>query len=121
MQDDLLTKYRDRDLRVYVIWLTMRRTDARSEWPRNEIVDARAVHYWDEGKVVGTALARRDELKAWRPAAWDVWSIYSPGVTWNGEAPLPAAFGRTILRTRDQLERAVAALPARTATSAPRR
>ena len=47
--------------------------------------------------------------------------MYPPGVTWNGEAPLPAAFGKTVLRTRDQLERAVAALPARAAKQAPRR
>ena len=112
MQDDLLAKYRDRDLKVYVIWLAMVRTDARSEWPRNEIVDPRATHYWDEGRVVGTAIAARDDLKHWRPVAWDIWAIYPPGTVWGSESPRPAGSGKTILRTRDQLEAAVAALPA---------
>jgi hypothetical protein len=111
VQDDVLAKYPDRDLKVYAVWLTMVRTDARSEWPRNEIVDPRATHFWDERKAVGTALAARDDLKSWRPVAWDIWAMYSPGTTWSAEAPRPAASGRTIIRTRDQLEAAVAALP----------
>jgi hypothetical protein len=111
VQDDLLAKYRDRDLKVYVIWLKMLRTDARSEWPRNEIVDPRATHYWDEAKTVGTALAAGDALKAWRPVAWDMWAMYPPAATWTTGPPAPAGFGRTSLRTRDQLETAVAALP----------
>jgi hypothetical protein len=107
----MLAKYADRDLKVYVIWLRMLRTDARSEWPRNEIVDPRATHYWDEGKIVGTALAARDDLKAWRPVAWDSWAMYPPGSTWSADAPRPLSFGRTILRTRNQLTAAIAALP----------
>ena len=53
----MLTKYPDRDLKVYAVWLAVVRTDARSEWPRNEIVVPRATHFWDEPKAVGTALA----------------------------------------------------------------
>jgi hypothetical protein len=112
VQDDLLAKYRDRDLKVYVIWLTVLRTDARSEWPRNEIVDPRATHYWDEGKVVGAAIAAREELKSWRPVAFDIWAMYAPGTTWSAEAPRPNGSGRTILRTRDQLRQAVAEVAA---------
>jgi hypothetical protein len=93
----------------------MLRTDARSEWPRNEIVDPRATHFWDERKAVGTALAARDDLKGWRPVAWDIWAMFPPGATWTENVPRPIATGRTIIRTRDQLEAAVAALPLRQA------
>jgi hypothetical protein len=89
----------------------MIRTDARSEWPRNEIVDPRATHYWDERKIVGAALAQREDLKAWRPVAWDIWALFPPAITWSEAPPRSAGAGRTILRTRDQLEAAVAALP----------
>lgn len=106
-----MAKYGDRDVRVFVVWLRMLRTDARSEWPRNEIVDPRATHFWDERKAVGIALAARDDLKGWRPVAWDVWVTYPPGATWTAEAPRPAASGRTIIRTRDQLVAAIAVLP----------
>jgi hypothetical protein len=115
VQDDVLAKYADREVRVYVVWLRMLRTDDRSEWPRTEIVDPRAAHFWDPGKAVGAALARRDELKAWRPVAWDVWAMFPRATTWTTEPPQPSASGRTIIRTRDQLTAAVAALPARQA------
>jgi hypothetical protein len=111
VQDDLLAKYRDRDLAVLVVWLSMLRTDDRSEWPRDEIVDRRAMHYWDRDKVVGTVLAMREDLKAWRPVAYDIWAMFPPGITWSADAPRPVASGRTIIGTRDRLAAAVAALP----------
>jgi len=111
VQDDLLAKYPDRDLKVFVIWLALSRTDARSEWPRNEIVDPRARHFWDPGKAVGIALAAREDLKSWRPVAYDIWTMYPPGLTWGDEAPRPAASGRTIIKTRAELGTAIAALP----------
>ena len=115
MHDDVLAKFGDRDLRVYAVWLPMLRTDARSEWPRNEIVDPRATHLWDAGKAVGSALAARDDLKTWRPVAWDIWAMFPAGATWSADAPKPMASGKTIIRTRDELSAAVAALPARQA------
>ena len=106
----MLAKYPDRDVEVMVVWFAMVRTDARDRWPRNEIVDRRARHLWDQGKVVGTALAGREELAAWRPVAWDVWLLYPAGTTWDGSAPVPEARGRTIIKTRDALDAAVRAL-----------
>jgi hypothetical protein len=113
VQDDVLAKYPDRDLRVFVIWLPMLRTDARSEWPRNEIVDPRALHFWDPGRAVGATLAARDDLKRWRPVAWDIWAMYPPGTMWRDGAPRPDALGWTIIKTRNQLGTTIAALPVR--------
>jgi hypothetical protein len=79
VQDDVLAKYPDRDVAVTVVWFNMVRTDARDRWPRDEIVDRRTRHYWDAGRLVGTALAGRPELAAWRPVAWDVWLLYPAG------------------------------------------
>jgi hypothetical protein len=112
VQDDVLARFPDRNLTVWVVWLKMLRSDGRDRWPRDEIVDRRARHLWDEGKLVGRALAAREELRAWRPVAWDIWAVYPPGVTWSGDAPVPAASGRTIIKTRNQLVAAVQALPA---------
>jgi hypothetical protein len=111
VQDDVLAKYPDRHVAVFVVWFNMVRTDERGRWPRDEIVDARAVHFWDARKVVGTALAAREELKDWRPVAWDVWTLYPAGVKWETVAPAPASHGRTIIRTRSELAAAIAAVP----------
>lgn len=112
MQDDVLSKYPDRDVAVTVVWFNMVRTDARDRWPRNEIVDRRARHLWDPGKVVGSSLASRAALAAWRPVAWDAWLLYPSGTTWDVTTPVPAARGRTIIKTRDALDAAIRALPA---------
>ena len=106
----MLAKYPDRDVAVTVVWFNMVRTDARDRWPRDEIVDRRARHYWDAGKRVGTALAGRPELAAWRPVAWDAWLLYPAGTTWEATAPVPVARGRTIIKTRTALDQAVRAL-----------
>lgn len=110
----MLAKLADRDVAVSVVWLTMVRTDARDLWPADAIVDPRATHYWDEAKAVGRALASRDDLGAWRPVAWDVWAVFPAGVRWDDGPPRPAASGRTIIRTRQQLAEAVARLPRKT-------
>ncbi len=107
----MLAKYPDRDVAVTVVWFNMVRTDSRDRWPRNEIVDKRARHLWDAGKLVGTALAGRDELADWRPVAWDAWLLYPAGTTWDQTPPVPAARGRTIIRTRASLDDAMRALP----------
>jgi hypothetical protein len=114
VQEDVLAKLADRDVAVLVVWLTMVRTDARDLWPADAIIDPRATHYWDEAKAVGKALASRDDLSAWRPVAWDVWAVFPAGVRWDDAPPRPAAFGRTIIRTREQLAEAIAALPPKT-------
>ncbi len=110
----MLAKLADRDVAVSVVWLPMVRTDARDLWPADAIIDPRATHDWDEAKAVGTALASRDDLAAWRPVAWDVWAVFPAGVRWDDAVPRPAAFGHTIIKTRQQLAEAVAALPPKT-------
>jgi hypothetical protein len=60
---------------------------------------------------VGTALASREELASWRPVAYDVWLLYPAGTTWDVTAPVPAARGRTIIKTRAALDAAIRALP----------
>jgi hypothetical protein len=114
VQEDVLAKLADRDVAVFVVWLRMVRTDARDLWPADAIVDPRVTHYWDEAKAVGKALAARDDLAAWRPVAWDVWAVFPAGARWDDAPPRPAAFGRTIIKTRRQLAEAVAALPRKT-------
>lgn len=108
-----MAKLPERDVAVSAVWLNMVRTDARDLWPNDAIVDSRVTHYWDTTRAVGSALASRDDLSAWRPVAWDVWAVFPPGARWDDAPPRPTAFGRTIIKTRHELLEAVSALPAR--------
>jgi hypothetical protein len=118
VQDHVLAAYPDRRVRVYVVWFNMVRTDARDRWPNNEIVDARARHLWDEGKLVGRAIAADEAHRGWRPVAWDVWLLFAPESEWAGRVPAPVESGRTIIRTRNRLDARFAALPRQEQTMA---
>ena len=51
--------------------------------------DPRVRHYWDGERRVGTQL--QPHFDGLTYAAWDVWLLYGPGVTWEaGAAPEPS-------------------------------
>lgn len=120
MQEEILTKNPDADLDVYAIWFRMYPTDRPEAWPADAMNDRRVRHYWDEGKSVGTwyggRLADMESVLApgssgWRaPILWDAYLVYGPESRWD-EAPSGLRrWGRTILKTQDDLRQAVTAV-----------
>ena len=59
VQEDILTKHKDADLKVYAIWFSMYPTDRREAWPADILTDPRVVNIWDELKEIGTFYAER--------------------------------------------------------------
>ena len=53
MQEEILDKHPDADLKVYAVWFSMYPTDERDNWPSDILTDDRVVHYWDETRSVG--------------------------------------------------------------------
>ena len=49
MQSQILQRYPDADLRVYVVWLPVMPLDARFD-VADLLVDRRATHYWDNAR-----------------------------------------------------------------------
>ena len=91
--------------------------DARSKWPPTLLTDRRAVHYWDEARVIGRlylprlpAMSDRRATATLRPtgdALWDAFFLYPPGGLWEDPVPLPIRWGYPIMVTRDRLRREV--------------
>ncbi len=57
MQEEVLERYPDADLRVYVVWLPVLPLDERFV-VADVMVDARASHFWDNDQLVSDDLAQ---------------------------------------------------------------
>lgn len=116
MQQELLEKQRAADLRVYAVWFSMYPTDRRENWPPDVLTDHRITHWWDEEKAVGRWYMQRtpDMQAALAPGSsgfagdvlWDAYIVYGPDATWETGPAHLRRWGRTILRTRDELRAA---------------
>jgi hypothetical protein len=113
VQEEVLEKYPDADLRVYAIWFNMMPSDARDQWPPDLLTDPRVVHRWDEPKAAGTWYAERAPAMEGRltPASkwsgdvlWDTLLLYSRDARWEGEPTGLLSWGRTIVAARDDLK-----------------
>jgi hypothetical protein len=116
VQEELLAKHGDADVRVYAIWFSMYPTDLRERWPADVLTDRRVVHLWDEQKNVGRWYGERerdiethvapDSSGLGQPILWDAYLVYGRASRWD-EAPTELLrWGRTILRTKESLHEA---------------
>ena len=112
MQTELLAKYPKADLRVYAVWFNMYPGDARAKWPPSLLTDARVIHRWDEGKLVGIwygdrTAAMRSQLAAgssWNgQILWDSYLLYGTDATWTNAPTGLIRWGRTIVAGREPL------------------
>ena len=120
MQEELLAKHGDADVRVYAVWFSMYPTDLRERWPADVLTDRRVVHFWDEPKNVGRWYAERekdiesrvapDSSGLGQPVLWDAYLVYGRESRWD-EAPTELhRWGRTILSTKESLGEAAESL-----------
>jgi len=85
MQREVLSKYPDPDLRVYMVWVPKLRglerdvASATTQYP-----DVRAMHFWDAPSVL--VRGYRDTLKL-PEDAWDVFLLYGPDARWDDARP----------------------------------
>ena len=56
MQSQILQRYPDANLRVYVVWLPVMPLDDRFD-VADLLVDRRTIHYWDNNQRISQALA----------------------------------------------------------------
>jgi len=122
VQKEILDAHRDSDLRVYAVWFNMVEGDARDRWSPELLTDRRVVHFWDEGKTVGAFFAPRTQSEEMEQALapnssglgqavlWDSYLVFGPESKWDNGPSGIRRWGRTILRTRNDLGEAVKGL-----------
>ena len=102
MQKNILERYPDADLRVYVGWIPILGTDSNPQ-VAELLVDRRATHFWDGEQKLGFAVTRllgRGEGYA----AWDIFLVYGPGAKWGDQ---PAAVGQPVISESGALQHAL--------------
>ena len=105
----MLDKYPQAKIRVYVVWMPMLATDARSEWDPSIFDDRRAVNLWDEERVLGTWLADRDEFGGGRfgPIVWDAYFLFGRDARWQSTPGKLLASGEPVIGETSRLESAL--------------
>jgi hypothetical protein len=106
---NVLDRYQDAKLQVYVVWVRRSGTDARSAIDGGGLLDPRVTHLWDRGGVVGDPLL--DQLGVdFGGLDYDFFMLYGPDATWDAAAPRPVSSGATVVAEGDRLARDIAPL-----------
>ena len=84
VQKEVLDKYKDSDLKVYVVWQPMLPTDDKTKLAKRQIVDDRSVQFWDPKNVVGRWFTEHAEgCDTLGDVAWDAYYLFSPVAEWG--------------------------------------
>jgi hypothetical protein len=100
VQENVLERHPDAELRVYAVWLPMLPTDERFQ-VADLMVDDRVTHYWDGGRTVGKHFA---DDGGYGVVAWDVFYLYGPDADWGDK---PEATGAPVVTESSTLQEAL--------------
>ena len=101
VQEEILEKHPEADIRVYAIWFSMLPSDSRSRWKSHVTSDRRVTHYWDSRKAAGRWFARAGGYQ--RVA----WVLFGPEADWDDQPEPLIGYGRTIIGTRNKLRKEI--------------
>ena len=100
MQREVLAKYPDPDLRVYMVWVPKLRGLERDVASATmQVPEPRARHFWDAPGVLVSGY--RDTLRL-PEDAWDVFLLYGPDAKWEGSRPPEPAYWAHQLGSKDK-------------------
>jgi hypothetical protein len=100
MQNAVLTKYADPNLRVYMVWVPKLRglerdvASATTQYP-----EGRAMHFWDAHSALVTGYRETLQLPE---DAWDVFLLYGPDAKWEGARPPEPTYWSHQLGSKDK-------------------
>ena len=109
MAQNILERYRDARLRVYVVWVQRWATDARAEVDGAGMIDPRVTHLWDAGNVVGRPFLDRFGVD-FDGLDYDFYLLFDPDATWDTTPPRPVGSGATVIDNSDRLADSAAPL-----------
>ena len=100
MRSDILQRYPDSSVRVYVVWFDILPGDSRQLVDTRVLNDPRATNYYDPNRIVGSWFADRGGEQG---IVWDTYFLYGPDASWTAEPQPLLSSGRSVIGSRDDL------------------
>lgn len=94
MQEQILERYPEADLAVYLVWLPVLPSDERFG-VADVLVDERVRQFWDDDRLVSDEVGRL--TGADEGLAWDVYLLFGPEATWGRRLPAPLGRGAPVV------------------------
>jgi hypothetical protein len=106
---NILQRYGDARLRVYVVWVKRWALDTRDEVDGAGMIDPRVTHLWDAGGVIGEGFLDRFGV-TFGGLDYDFFLLFDPAATWGATPPRPVSSGATVIGDSDRLAQSAATL-----------
>ena len=109
MAQNILQRYQDARLRVYVVWVKRWALDTPEEIDGAGLVDPRVTHLWDAGNVIDQGFVERFGVD-FGGLDYDFFLLFDEDATWNQRPPQPVSSGATVIGDSGRLADGAAAL-----------
>ena len=84
MQDNVLSRYRNINLKVYAIWMPILNNDTLERVDPTMLFDRRVIRYWDENMASGLYFRRLPEWEDYSDfVVWDAYALYPETARWE--------------------------------------
>lgn len=108
MQEEILDKNPDADVKVYAVWFNMLAGDRRDRWDATLMPDDRVTNLWDEGRIISRWYAQAEkESYPFGSFAWDIYYLYDTQADWNDKPQPLLSSGFTVYGERFTLQDAI--------------
>jgi hypothetical protein len=105
VQQDILEKHPEANLRVYTVWYSVLAGDSRSAWRSGAMPDKRVTNLWDEQRLISQWVSAH--VPGMEGFVWDAYLLYGPEAKWDSASDPPAPLvssGSTVIAAKQQLE-----------------
>ena len=91
VQNEILSRIQSKDLKVYVIWTPVLKSDDRlaAVASTKNLNDPRAEHYWDADQSLARQFGITTTLPDNLDLAWDIYFVFDKNVLWKTQLPDP--------------------------------
>jgi Clp amino terminal domain, pathogenicity island component len=106
---NILQRYQNAQLQVYVVWVKRWALDTRDEIDGAGMIDPRVTHLWDAGNIIDQGFL--DQFGVYLGGLdYDFFLLFDRDATWGPTPPRPVSSGATVIGDSDRLANSAATL-----------
>jgi hypothetical protein len=108
VQQNVLERAPQADLKVYAIWTDKLFTDSRRKWDAGGLTDPRVAHFWDGPDQLGGWFVKR--MKDFQGGDWDTFLLFGPDAKWDAVPSPLLGSGSSVIGQSDNLKKEISPL-----------